>query len=87
MDLYRNETEINFKPNFDKLSEFDIDFKNLQVEKIVEKKDVQAPNGNKQTVYYYPGSVTTLPLVRDPASALINSFFPTLVIGVFIAGS
>lgn len=86
MDLYRNETEVNFKPGFDRLSEFDIDFNDLSVEKIVEKKDVPGPNG-KESVYYYPGSTTSLPLVRDPASSLISSFFPTLVIGAFIAGS
>ena len=87
MDLYRNETEINFKPAFDKLSEFDVDFNNLSVQKITEKKDYSGPNGRKDVVYYYPGSITTLPLVRDPAGALMNTFFPNLVIGAFIAGS
>lgn len=81
-DLYRNTTELNFKDQVDKLAEFDIDYVKCRVEKITEKK-----SENEAVFYYYPGCHVYIRLVRDPANVLVSTFFPALVVGVFIVGA
>ena len=81
-DLYRNNTELNFKDQVDKLAEFDIDYSACRVEKITESKFE-----NETVFYYYPGCHVYIRLVRDPANVLISTFSPTLVVGVFIVGA
>lgn len=85
-DFYiQEEAPVEYKPDVDFLSEFDIGFEygdqgGFHMETLIENKTYKI-NGGESKVIYFPGFTCSFLLHRDPIPIIINSLFPNLVLG------
>jgi len=63
------------------LPEFDVDYRDTEVNSITEKKPFKdKKTGEATEILYFPGFEFVFYIVRNPMPKLINIFFPIIVL-------